>query len=425
MRRLVPYELLEVLITVKVEGAAGRDHQPGESERRRSAESRTAETERLSTAAHGEDEATPFGIEKVQLAPENDDGSPDTQAGDHPFQLTTTLNLNQVITPNPVTNIAASPRRELLKDLQFELPPGMIGNPNAIAQCTDVNFTAIESAANACGPTTRSSVWRRVTINEPTNIKGFVTRAVPVFNLVPAPGEPARFGFFVLHDIVVLDTAIKTGEDYGVVVSVRNASQVAQVLSSQVTLWGVPGDPRHDDSRGWACVERGDLAHDQHQRTMCARPNRATKSRSCRSPPRAKGRCRPRSFADSWLNRAHVSPTAGSTPATPGGRALTSSSPGQEGCSLLPFSPSILLEPNTQSGSTPTGLHVDVHVPQDSTLADASEKSCATDHLRVRRGRRETDDRDAAPGGCSSTPRPRTAWQVARSHRSASRNAIR
>ena len=78
-----------------------------------------------------------------------------------------------------------------------------------------------------------------------------------MFNLVPAPGEPARFGFFVLHDIVVLDTAIKTGDDYGVVVSVRNASQVAQVLSSQVTLWGVPGDPRHDDSRGWACVERG------------------------------------------------------------------------------------------------------------------------------------------------------------------------
>ena len=29
------------------------------------------------------------------------------------------------------------------------------------------------------------------------------------------------------------------------------------MLCSQVTLWGVPGDPRHDTSRGWECVAGG------------------------------------------------------------------------------------------------------------------------------------------------------------------------
>ena len=129
----------------------------------------------------------------------------------------------------------------LAKDLQFNLPPGLIGNPQAVKQCSEVDFTAIESAANACAPDTAVGV-AMVTINEPFNL-GVLTTAVPVFNLVPAPGEPARFGFFALHVPVVLDTSLRTGGDYGVVVSVKNASQTAEVLSTQVTLWGMPGDP--------------------------------------------------------------------------------------------------------------------------------------------------------------------------------------
>ena len=46
-----------------------------------------------------------------------------------------------------------------------------------------------------------------------------------------------------------------------------------------------------------------------------------------------------------------------------------SSSPcGFEDCGALPFEPSIKLKPNKTSASTPTGLEVDVHVPQQSTL---------------------------------------------------------
>lgn len=38
-----------------------------------------------------------FGVESVQLQPFNEDGTLDTQAGSHPFELTTTIGLNQTL----------------------------------------------------------------------------------------------------------------------------------------------------------------------------------------------------------------------------------------------------------------------------------------------------------------------------------------
>ena len=95
-----------------------------------------------------------------------------------------------------------------------------------------------------------------VTIDEPDHFT-YITRAVPLWNLEPAQGEPARFGFEVLKVPVVLDTSVRSDGDYGVTVSVSNAPQAAQMLGSEVTIWGAPGDSGHDHSRGWACLLGG------------------------------------------------------------------------------------------------------------------------------------------------------------------------
>ena len=39
--------------------------------------------------------------------------------------------------------------------------------------------------------------------------------------------------------------------------TVNDATETAGLLRSQVTLWGVPGDPRHNNARGWECVAGG------------------------------------------------------------------------------------------------------------------------------------------------------------------------
>ena len=108
-----------------------------------------------------------------------------------------------------------------------------------------------------------------------------VTLDVPVYNLVPTVGEPARFAFSAAGVGVYLDTAVRTGSDYGVTVNVNNISQLEGFAGSQVTFWGVPGDTVHDTSRGPDCVSAGLLGdYKQHMRRTGWPPNRTSHTAS-------------------------------------------------------------------------------------------------------------------------------------------------
>ncbi len=194
---------------------------------------------------------TAFGVEQFEQTPEGVGGVPDTQAGSHPFQLTTTIDLNRELEEGLARTAGG-----LEKDLRFYLPPGLVGNPNAVPECTTGEFAAGETGANECPPDTVIGV-ANTTLVVPIFSPRPLTIPVPLYNLVPQTGEPARFGFRVVGDPVLLDTSVRTGGGYGVVVAVRNISQVFDLLASQVTFWGVPGDPRHNSSRGWNCLFEG------------------------------------------------------------------------------------------------------------------------------------------------------------------------
>jgi hypothetical protein len=373
---LPTFEILQVFIPITVEAEPGQlTDVMSVSGGERSLAGGAAPGASISEALKVANAPTNFGISRFELTAENEGGTTDTQAGSHPFQLNTLLDFNQTLTTNAGTGQRTPSAPALLKDLQTKLPPGLVGDTNsdAIPQCSGADFTTIvgNGNVNRCPANTAVGV-AVVSINEPALI-GYTHRVVPVFNLTPAPGEPARFGFEVLKLLVTLDTSVITGGDYSVVASVKNTSQLAQVLGSQVILWGEPGSESHDNSRGWNCLINGrNAGAEEPAHTGCAPSSRLTKSflalpTSCSEPWHSSV------VADSWSEpgplEADGSAAAGPE-ADPEGRWKSSeyNASHLEGCDGLPFEPSISVEPEKHSANTPSGLTVNVHLPQAATL---------------------------------------------------------
>jgi hypothetical protein len=322
------------------------------------------------------EKATTFGVESFEATPENEEFAYDGQAGAHPFQLTTTITFNETFAPDPgppsppPLPVPSAPA--LLKNLSVKLPPGLVGNANVVGnpdlpqQCPDASFGSNGAeGTNACPADTAVGV-AAVTFNDEILLK-YDTFLVPVFNLVPAPGEPAKFGIDFNHVPIVLDTSVRTGEDYGVTVSVHDASQSVQVLSTRVTIWGVPGDERHKPARGWECISYGSYVKEFIPPRPCGPLNLPGPAQpflllptSCENPLRTT------LSGEAWDGQPITGDTEYSS------KALT-------GCEGLPFDPSIGVSPGWESesgtekapqhaASTPTGMTVKVHLPQSTTL---------------------------------------------------------
>jgi hypothetical protein len=362
---LPPYISIEVEIPVTVKATA----KSGE-ENRVKVEGGNAATKEVTRPITVSAAPTQFGIERYELTPEEESGATTTQAGSHPFQLTTTIELNQstdhdakaeVGNKGPPKEFPATP--ELLRNLVTTLPPGLVANARSdvIPQCSSVAFSTIRSGnSNECPSETAVGV-AVVTFKERINFPRD-TASVPVFNLTPQKGEPARFGFVFEKVPIILDTSLKTGEGYAVQVTVRDTSEAAEPLSTVVTVWGVPGDPRHQNSRGWECLGAGYYVHGLEPRPPCppsglnAPPYLTLPATTCGQELTTAVQ------AESWQHTGELVPAGGLTPPPSSAVAL-------QGCEHLPFDPSLVAQPDQREASTPSGLNVEVKVPQETTLA--------------------------------------------------------
>ncbi len=80
----------------------------------------------------------------------NKNGTPDTQAGSHPYEYTTTVEVNTELVSSP--NIANGDKVPVaaggdVKDIEVNLPPGLVGDPSATPQCTLQEFRASKEGA--------------------------------------------------------------------------------------------------------------------------------------------------------------------------------------------------------------------------------------------------------------------------------------
>ena len=157
--------------------------------------------------------------------------SSDSQAGGHP-DLTTTFSL------------AEPGIHESAREVLFEAPEGVFGNPNAVTPCRAADFALAQCSVNSqAGLVTVRANFE----GDPNHLLG----TAPLFVTEPGEGETARFSFIVpsLDIPIAIPVSVRTASDYGLRFAVSEISQSTPLASVKMTFWGVPADESHDAQR--------------------------------------------------------------------------------------------------------------------------------------------------------------------------------
>jgi hypothetical protein len=358
-----PYEHIEIVIRVTVAQGAGR----GENEVSVYGGGAPSAVSRHQLAV---EERSPYGVQTYELAPEEEGGLANTQAGSHPFQLTTTLmfNTQSVYVENEGVGLGHESGPEvqplaLTKDLRFNLPAGLIGNPTPLPKCSLREFILLAKDEEAkCPNNTVIGVASPILTTLDTRLWAPEVYTTPVFSLEPSVGEPAKFGFQSPVGPVVLDTSLRTGGDYGVVVTVPNITEGIGLIGNIVTFWGVPDDSSHDSTRNIQCLtEELGPAIVGGPEPSC--PVSEKPQPFLIMPSACTGPLRSSVEADSWSATGDFTAPFEYSSVNSAGEPV-----GEDGCNRLNFEPSVSLTPDGQQASTPTGLTVDEHVPEEASL---------------------------------------------------------
>lgn len=273
-------------------------------------------------ATHARELAVPIFVSPAR----NSDLSPSTVSGARPYELFNSFTFNQ----SPVLGAPVGPA-ENVRDLSFELPPGLLAAAARFPRCSAEAF-----AARACATVSQ------VGVAELTLSGGAPQETVPIFNVAPPPGEAAQFAFHGPVADAHFDVTLRNGSDYGATATLRRVSGSAGLIASSLRIWGVPGDPSHDGERfdGAGVPVPGPYPEAPPFRALLSNPT------ACNGPL--------------------VTTMEATTWQRPGSPVFAApfEAPGTSGCDQLEFSPSVEAKPSTNLADSPSGLDFHLHLPQ-------------------------------------------------------------
>ncbi len=298
------------------------------------------------TTPGGEGQFSTFGFESFTFSTlDGPDGDQDTRAGAHPYEL-----IVKIVTPTTQVETGISEGKTsptgTIKNLLNELPPGLIGNPTALESCS---VRAAEE--EKCSGNTQVGLLE-VRYGERTDQEA-ADAASALYNTIPPQGIAARFaGFVNASTDGFIDSGVRTGEDYGITSGGFNISGRSNVFGITVRIWGVPAHPSHDAKRRCPLPGGGGI-------TGCA--STAPELPFLRNPTSCGGPLTVRARLEAYQSPGEFDAAQATLP------AIT-------GCSELEFEPSIEARPTSAAADSPTGLHVDLQVPQNE---DPDERATA------------------------------------------------
>lgn len=289
-----------------------------------------------------------FAIESFEAGPD------DSQAGGHPGQLNERFRLSSS-PENPWGSAFPSFAVVNAKDIVATLPPGMIGNPLATPRCAQ-----FELAHAACSGAAQIGMLRIEGNREQNPVPPY---ELPLYNLVPPVGVAAQLGAPLPRPVNAdahIDAGLDTGSGYGIEAAALNATAAEGLISVDATIWGVPHDPSHDAER------------------VCPRPGGteevASQGGECPSDEELASDLKPFLRNPTSCSVAHTATLKVDAWQAPGDFVDASSEmPQMEGCDQVPFEPGFSLSPTTTEAASPTGLHVDLHLPQPEGATELGE----------------------------------------------------
>jgi len=321
-----------------------------------------------------------FGVEGVEgfksSIVSNAEGMPATQAGSHPYAMTTGITFNHVVTATgepPRVSTYGDP-----KDIEINLPAGLIVNPRATeARCTEAELESPEGP-NSCPNASAVGVFS-------VYLDGAEVLDEPVYNMAPSGDVPTELGFDAagIGVIVHVGGRVRTGADYGLSADISDISDEHAIYGLELTLWGDPSAPSHDDERGLCADQK---AKQSFKRTgiheSC--PVERASAPLLTLPTSCTGELLTTSMStDSWQEPGELNPDGTPNLSDPRWKTASSSTSPVIGCEDLDFAPTLTVrtaEPEAASAESPSGLNVDLKLPLEESvngLAGADLKEAA------------------------------------------------
>jgi hypothetical protein len=279
-----------------------------------------------------------------------------TQAGSHPYSISTSVNF-QPGAEVPFTDGD-------LRNMDLELPAGLIENPSAVSRCSQDDFHTPRSSpfeeglsGESCPPLSQIG-----TIEIRSSATGGSVRTFGLFNLEPPPGFPAQIGASPYGVPLVFTPHLReAGGEYGITLQMRNFSQRFDLYGFTLTTWGNPWGLSHNGQRG-NCLNEAEPTF-PWAKCPISPPQPAHKPFAYLTLPTSCGG--PLSFdvsASSWQGAA---PAHASVPT----RDAEGNPAGLTGCVAIHFEPLAFGQPTNPRASSATGYDFSL-TPKEEALTD-------------------------------------------------------
>ena len=278
-----------------------------------------------------------LGLSNFDVTFSGANGSTEMQAGSHPYELKTTIEINLKENTEGKTIADEAP-----KDFEITQVPGLAGILTAVPRCSTLDFLTPVFASNAAGCADASAIGLTT-----VSLIGNPPEEAPVYSLEPPPGALAKIGFWIFEVPVTLDIGLSETPPYNAVVSLHKVSQILEFVGSETSIWGNPADPVHDKERG-SC----------YKKTGASCPAGIPVVPFLTSPRACTGTLFSGLKIDSWEH-----PDVPVTAVAPTHDDASPPNPrGFSGCGRLDFGPRIETSPSTDRASSPTGFDVNFDV---------------------------------------------------------------